>query len=124
MQKKIYNCNIKGPCGPMDKALVYETKDSRFDPGHGLSANGADFTKILFYLSRSQCHSSVWVCQGTLGGLCSWARPKPIPELAVAGQPQHVGKHRLAGLATLQLELPADVHQLKEAYRTSRQFSA
>ena len=24
------------PRGPMDKALVYETKDSRFDPGRGL----------------------------------------------------------------------------------------
>ena len=45
-------CNIKGPCGPMDKALVYETKDSRFDPGHGLSPNAADFT--IFILPEPQ----------------------------------------------------------------------
>ena len=103
----------------MDKALVYETKDSRFDPGHGLSINDTNVLgKILFRMSQS-CH-----CQAVMGRLCSWAiSVEPSPELAVAGQPQLVGKHWLAGPATLQLEQPAELRQLLEPQRLSLQSS-
>ena len=50
------------PRGPMDKALVYETKDSRFDPGRGLLIPPH---LRLFCLSLSIVASQRWMAVPT-----------------------------------------------------------